>query len=60
MSMSESLPKHKFLPPPGRTLFILGQANDLIRERWLAELDQDFWLIAGPELRSTLGYSNYE
>ena len=33
------------------------QANDLIKEHWLAELDQNFWLMGGPDLLASLGYS---
>ena len=32
------------------------QANDLIKERWLAELDQDSWLMGAPDLFDSLGY----
>ncbi len=30
MSTTESSPTHKFVPPPGRTLFIIGQDNDTL------------------------------
>jgi hypothetical protein len=32
------------------------QVNEQIRERWLAEIEQDFWLNADPKLFETLGY----
>jgi hypothetical protein len=33
------------------------QANGFIQERWLAELNRDFRLMASPDLFATLGYS---
>jgi len=30
------------------------QANALIRERWLAEIDTESWLHGGPDLLDTL------
>lgn len=36
------------------------QANDEIRQRWLAEIESDFWLNASPDLFDILGYLNSE
>jgi L-ascorbate metabolism protein UlaG (beta-lactamase superfamily) len=33
------------------------QTNDQIKQRWLAEIEQDFWLNASPDLFETLNYA---
>lgn len=33
------------------------QINEFIKERWIQELNKETWLMASPELFSTLGYS---
>ncbi|MGD9050167.1 MAG: hypothetical protein PVF77_19090 [Anaerolineae bacterium] len=32
------------------------QANDEIKQRWLGEIEQDFWLQGSPDLFQVLGY----
>jgi len=32
------------------------QVNDLIKKRWLAEIQSDFWLNSSPDLYEKLNY----